>query len=524
MRSSTTALWHAGATIKRPDRGRHRHQPRHAHADGLPRPGEDGHERNNKWIFASCVDPRRQNLHLLLGYKQRRTAGRRDHHQSRHTPTQTASLGTGRTAHIDYASATWSGTPTTLDATGPRSAARANMTHVWTTAYLGHRRPRPRVPLHLAIPRHHLPGGHPGAHSQLRLVRLRGPPRPPRRPLLDASTGAISGTPTEAAAQATYTVHANASNGTDSATLTITVLQSPVVSGPTSVHVVSGWQMEDARFQDSSGYPVTWSISPQLPSGLALDASTGVLSGTPPWAGNQTYVVTATSSVGSDEHSFDLIIHHPTNVTLVAGFDFEINLDQSRYGNYSTVGRSQGRSGRAWSRRPPRRSLPGGRTHARSTTQTKSNAGARTRGVRSARHPGPPSRIPLRFPFLAARSSRYRPASTSAARCRFLGRSTAGVGTAMVSSALAPPSPTARRPPCAVANREVCDPGLRGLRPRLCDPRRRIRRLLGRWGAGADRERAAGRSKHAHADLRVRLQPKGHESRRGIRSHLRGAR
>ena len=240
------------------------------------------------------------------------------------TPTQTASLGTGRTAHVDYASATWSGTPTTLDATGTTIQAWANnTTHVWTTAYLVTVVPALEYPsssLTLATTYQ--------VSTQVPTVNcgwcaFEVHPALPAGLSLDASTGAISGTPTEAAAQATYTVHANASNGTDSATLTIEVLQSPVVSGPTSAQLLVG-QASSLAFSDSSGHAVTWSASPALPSGLSLDASTGVLSGTPASAGSTSHTITATSSVGSGTLSLSLEAVAAAPVALVQGFEASI--------------------------------------------------------------------------------------------------------------------------------------------------------------------------------------------------------
>ena len=53
------------------------------------------------------------------------------------SPSSTVDLGPGRTAAVDYSSASWSGTPTTLDAIGTSIQAWANSsTEVWTAAYV----------------------------------------------------------------------------------------------------------------------------------------------------------------------------------------------------------------------------------------------------------------------------------------------------------------------------------------------------------------------------------------------------
>ena len=243
---------------------------------------------------------------------------------SRSTPTQTASLGTGRTAHVDYASATWSGTPTTLDATGTTIQAWANSSsNAWTTAYDVTVVPALEYPSStLSL----------GTDNQMATqtptlncgwCAFEVHPALPAGLALDAATGAISGTPTEASTQATYTVHANASNGTDTTTLSITVLQSPVVSGPTTAQLLVG-QASSLAFSDSSGYAVTWSASPALPTGLALDASTGVLSGTPASAGASAHTITATSSVGSGTLSLSLEAVAAESLALVQGFEASI--------------------------------------------------------------------------------------------------------------------------------------------------------------------------------------------------------
>ena len=102
----------------------------------------------------------------------------------------------------------------------------------------GVRRPRPRLRVFEPFPRQLLADGASDAYRQLRVVRFRRSSRPTLRPLLDAATGVISGTPTEASAQTTYTIHANASNGTDSTSLDIEVLDPTSVSGPTSVQLL----------------------------------------------------------------------------------------------------------------------------------------------------------------------------------------------------------------------------------------------------------------------------------------------
>ncbi|MDM8203318.1 Ig-like domain-containing protein [Faecalicoccus acidiformans] len=59
--------------------------------------------------------------------------------------------------------------------------------------------------------------------------------------------------------------------------------------------------------------PIKWSVdSDSLPAGLNLDASTGVISGTPTAEGGSTFTVTAANAYGSDSREFTLKIEKPT--------------------------------------------------------------------------------------------------------------------------------------------------------------------------------------------------------------------
>ena len=58
--------------------------------------------------------------------------------------------------------------------------------------------------------------------------------------------------------------------------------------------------------------PITWSVtSGSLPEGLSLDASTGVISGTPTAEGGSTFTVEAANDYGSDSREFTLSIDKP---------------------------------------------------------------------------------------------------------------------------------------------------------------------------------------------------------------------
>jgi hypothetical protein len=102
---------------------------------------------------------------------------------------------------------------------------------------------------------------------------------------LNGTTGVISGTPTSAVASADYTV--TASCGSESATATVNVgVSSPapsITGGPTSVAVRLGETMTPTAAFSFANFACTpsFTIAPDLPEGLALDATTGSISGSP---------------------------------------------------------------------------------------------------------------------------------------------------------------------------------------------------------------------------------------------------
>ena len=129
---------------------------------------------------------------------------------------------------------------------------------------------------------------------------------------LDSTTGAISGTPTAVTSSATYTITATNTGGSDTATVTIVVNDiAPAISySTTSYTLTKGTAMTTATVTSTGGAVVSYSVSPSLPAGLALDTSTGAISGTPTAVtSSASYTITATNTGGTDTASVTIVVN-----------------------------------------------------------------------------------------------------------------------------------------------------------------------------------------------------------------------
>ena len=122
---------------------------------------------------------------------------------------------------------------------------------------------------------------------------------------LNTTSGAISGMPTAVIATAAYTVIATNAAGSTTASLTITVNAAEVPPTGLVYSVNPAFYTAGAAIlpnipSSSGGAVVSYSVSPALPAGLSLNASTGAISGTPSSVtATATYTVTATNPAGS---------------------------------------------------------------------------------------------------------------------------------------------------------------------------------------------------------------------------------
>lgn len=113
----------------------------------------------------------------------------------------------------------------------------------------------------------------------------------------NAGTGTISGTPT-ASGTSTVTIGAANASGGNTQSLTITIgLSAPVV---TSAATVSGSVASPFSYTiTGTNSPTSFSVTGALPAGVTLNATTGVISGTPSTGGTFNVTVGATNATGT---------------------------------------------------------------------------------------------------------------------------------------------------------------------------------------------------------------------------------
>jgi PKD repeat protein len=123
---------------------------------------------------------------------------------------------------------------------------------------------------------------------------------------INSSTGVISGTPTGTGAYS-FTVQATNPFGSDTQVLSGTIAAG--VTPPNIVTTSFGTLTQNTAFAltlaRTGDTPMTWTVSSGvLPEGLALNATTGEITGTPTLPGAYSVTIMATNSGGSDTQIF----------------------------------------------------------------------------------------------------------------------------------------------------------------------------------------------------------------------------
>ena len=135
----------------------------------------------------------------------------------------------------------------------------------------------------------------------------------------NTSTGAITGTPTQAIATTTYTITATNVAGSSSYALPITVLiPAPSDLSYTTPSIFEEGVAISALDPTVTGVVAGYTVTPNLPDGLTLDPVRGRIAGTPTLAKPATtYVVKATNSTGSTTTNIiiTVLIARPANLS-----------------------------------------------------------------------------------------------------------------------------------------------------------------------------------------------------------------
>ena len=121
--------------------------------------------------------------------------------------------------------------------------------------------------------------------------------------IFDSTTGEISGTPAVPSLSTVYTVTATNSGGSNSTTITVQVndvAPNSLTYSSNSIVGYRGLAITPVTPTVGGGQVISWEISPNLPTGLFINSTTGEISGTPSIIMSQTsYTIWANNSGGS---------------------------------------------------------------------------------------------------------------------------------------------------------------------------------------------------------------------------------
>ena len=189
-----------------------------------------------------------------------------------------------------------------------------------------------------------------------------------------SSSGTLSGTPTQAGAFAFFiqmalpdTPNCNGSKDTTQRQMTLTI--NPAIPrltlGPESTAPATNGTLYSLQMTASVPDAKTFSISSgALPPGLAIDATTGLIAGTPTTSGTYAFTVYAkvNADARSDTKSLGIVVRDPLTITTGAPFEGPRALGEVRVPFESTLQPSGGSGTYTWA--VTAGSLPPGLTFA----------------------------------------------------------------------------------------------------------------------------------------------------------------
>jgi subtilisin-like proprotein convertase family protein len=144
------------------------------------------------------------------------------------------------------------------------------------------------------------------------VVRYVATPNLPSGLSLNSTTGLISGTPLAPTPATTYTITATNPDGSTTTSLNITVIDiAPSAltysSNPATYRIDQAITLNTPT--NRGGAVVSYAVSPALPAGLALNTTTGIISGTPTaLSTSANYTITATNTGGSTTAQLNIAV------------------------------------------------------------------------------------------------------------------------------------------------------------------------------------------------------------------------
>jgi IgGFc binding protein/Bacterial Ig-like domain (group 1)/Putative Ig domain len=183
---------------------------------------------------------------------------------------------------------------------------------------------------------------------------------------INSTTGNITGTPTATSSATNYTITAQNTAGSSTTTISISVTApvTPAISYSPSTMSLSVDVAINALIPTETGTFPTWSVSPSLPSGLSINAQSGVISGTPNTVtSSANYTVTASNSAGSATTTLTIAVVASAPVISYTGSPFNYVVGTAIN---TLVPANSGSAATTWSISP---SLPAGLAFNGSTGQ-----------------------------------------------------------------------------------------------------------------------------------------------------------